>query len=480
MSLNWKEINLILSELDLPGSRIQKVLQSAYDVAGLQIYGKGKTRMILIALTPGACRIHETFRAMPRSERPLRFAEFCKSRIVNGWIESAEQLGDNRIVRLIIRQGKNRYRFYIRLWSNAANAVVTGEDGTVLDAMRRSPKRGEITGGRFVPEEAAVQAGASGVPGNAPRPQREYRIRDLPGGGSFNERIDAWYAEHGGALSLEALREQVRRNFEGRMGRLKASLEKLRAKEADYESADRFKEYGDIIMANMGSVKDGSGWLDAFNFYTQEPVRIKMDPQKRPPAMAEYYYGQYRKAKTGLAEVSAEIRTGKAELARLEQAMGELLAQTNPLALYRLIKSGGTGTASKDDRTRPGLSFRRRDWLIIVGRDAGENDALLRRHVKGNDLWLHVRDFSGSYVFIKRRAGKTIPLDILLDAGNLALFYSKGRNNGAGDLFYTPVKFLRRVKNGPKGMVIPTQEKNLHIKLDEKRLKELEGCRIEK
>ncbi|MDR0707118.1 MAG: fibronectin-binding domain-containing protein, partial [Treponema sp.] len=83
-------------------------------------------------------------------------------------------------------------------------------------------------------------------------------------------------------------------------------------------------------------------------------------------------------------------------------------------------------------------------------------------------------------VFIRQRAGKSYPLDVLLDAGNLAVFYSKRRNNGEADLFYTPVKFLRRAKNGPKGLVIPTQEKNLHIKVDQKRLKELELCRIEK
>jgi predicted ribosome quality control (RQC) complex YloA/Tae2 family protein len=159
-----------------------------------------------------------------------------------------------------------------------------------------------------------------------------------------------------------------------------------------------------------------------------------------------------------------------------------LLAENNPLILAKLLKTGGlksVPTATKDKK-RPGLSFRRGDWLIMVGRDASENDALLRRHVKGNDLWLHVRDFPGSYVFIKQRSGKSFPLEILLDAGNLAVFYSKGRNNGKGDLFYTPVKYLRRAKNGPKGLVIPTQEKNLHITLDEKRLKELESCRIEK
>jgi predicted ribosome quality control (RQC) complex YloA/Tae2 family protein len=81
-------------------------------------------------------------------------------------------------------------------------------------------------------------------------------------------------------------------------------------------------------------------------------------------------------------------------------------------------------------------------------------------------------------VFIKQRSGKTVPLEILLDAGNLAVFYSKGRNNGEGDLFYTHVKYLRRAKNGPKGLVIPTQEKNLHIKLEDTRLRALEGCRV--
>jgi predicted ribosome quality control (RQC) complex YloA/Tae2 family protein len=81
-------------------------------------------------------------------------------------------------------------------------------------------------------------------------------------------------------------------------------------------------------------------------------------------------------------------------------------------------------------------------------------------------------------VFIKHRAGKSIPLEILLDAGNLALFYSKGRNNHRGDLYYTQVKYLRRAKNGPKGLVIPTQEKNLQIKADPDRLKKLEDAQI--
>ncbi|MDR2434536.1 MAG: NFACT family protein [Treponema sp.] len=479
MSLNWKEINLILQELDLPGAQIQKAVQSAFDVLVLGVYKKGETRNILIALSPRACRLHQTFKAVPKSDKPLRFAQFLNSRIVNGRIEEAAQIGEDRIVRLLVRRGERRYRLYIRLWSNAANLIVTDEEGVILDAMRRLPRRGETGGGRYAPEEA--EAGVAAL--RAAGPERNYEIRELPGEGSFNEKIDAFYAGQGGALSLEALREQARRTIEGSMGRLGAALERLRAKEAEFAAAEKLRQYGDLILANMASIAPGDKWLEAKNVCAGEAdggrVRIELPPRLNPAAQAERYYERYRKSKKGLADVQAEIAAGEAKLRALESRLTRLLAETNPLVLAKLLKTGSVkeSPGQARDKKCPGLSFRRGGWLIIVGRDAAENDELLRRHVKGNDLWLHARDFPGSYVFIKQRPGKTVPLEILLDAGNLAIFYSKGRNNGEGDLFYTAVKYLRRAKNGPKGLVIPTQEKNLHIKVDEKRLRELENCR---
>jgi predicted ribosome quality control (RQC) complex YloA/Tae2 family protein len=480
MSLNWKEINLILQELELEGSWIQKAIQSAFDVLALSLYGKGGARTLLVSLSSGACRLHETFAATPKSEKPLRFAQFLNSRIVRGRIEEAVQLGDNRVVRIRVRQDGEGYYLYIRLWSNAANVIVTGQDGTILDAMKRLPKRGEVTGGRYTPERDLSTEGG-GKKGEG----KKYEVRELPGEGSFSRRVDSWYASRGSALSLEALREQAERNFEGSIGRLKASLERLEEKEADFASAERLKEYGSLILANLGSIKEGGQWLETENFYSgespekMEMIRIKLKDGATPVETAEDYFEQYRKAKSGLEEVRAEIAAGKKELRRMEETLAKLLAETNPLHLHKMLKAKGKAPVpGKAGEKRPGLSFLRKDWLIIVGRDAGENDALLRKHVKGNDLWLHVRDYPGAYVFIKQRAGKTVPLDILLDAGNLALFYSKARNSGEGDLFYTPVKYLRRAKNGPKGLVIPTQEKNLHVKVEAERLRELEACKI--
>lgn len=76
-------------------------------------------------------------------------------------------------------------------------------------------------------------------------------------------------------------------------------------------------------------------------------------------------------------------------------------------------------------------------------------------------------------MFIKYLKGKTVPLEVLLDAGNLALVFSKAKKEGKADLYYTQVKYLRKPKGAKAGLVLPTQEKNLSVVLDEGRLARL-------
>ena len=125
------------------------------------------------------------------------------------------------------------------------------------------------------------------------------------------------------------------------------------------------------------------------------------------------------------------------------------------------------------DDGRPGVRLTIQGFDIIIGRNARENDEILRHDTRGSDIWMHTRDTSGAYVIIKSRKGKTVPLPVLLDAASLAIHYSKAKKNGKADLYYTEVKYLRRAKDGKKGLVIPTQERNLFAELDEKRVKEL-------
>ncbi|MBN1519113.1 MAG: DUF814 domain-containing protein [Spirochaetales bacterium] len=459
MSLNWKEIGAVLGELDIVGAQVQRVVQPSYDTLVLSLYKPGRSTELLFCVAHGACRIHETALPVPKADKPQRFMELLRSHVRGSRVEAIEQLGSERIVRLRMGHGDGERWLYARLWSGAANLILTLPDGNIVDALSRKPKRGEVAGGTYTPEAG-------------PPPDKEFAIRDFPGTGSLNRRVDAWYAEHASELSLDALVEKARAFFSRKRAALDTRIAALERQATEYADWERYRQLGDILMANQ-SVPLSDGGIKADDFYRGGSVLIRIDPRLSVLDNATAYYEKAKKSKSGRAETESELSAARAALEALATDEQRVLAEGNPYSIRAYLSKQRPAAAAGDERRYPGLSLDVDGWRILIGRSAAENDALLRRHVRGNDLWLHARDYSGSYVFVKTRPGKSIPLPILLDAGMLAVYYSKARNQSAADLYYTQAKNLKRVKGGPKGLVLPQNEKNLRVAVDDKRLREL-------
>ena len=472
MSLNWKEIDCILEELELDGSFIQQIVQPSYDTIAFHTYKNGQSKTILVCLAAGACRIHQTWSAVPKNNKPLRFMEFLKARIKGARINSICQLGQERIIKLELSHCGQEFLLYIRLWSNAANMILTDTNHVVLDTFYRRPKKDEISGGTF--QEPSLQ----------PKPQgessKEWQIRSfdqLPDWEnlSFNQKVEQWYGEHAGQLSLEALLEQAEKFYNSRHSKMEAALHRLEKKRDEFLQNQQWKHYGDLILT-YGHLIDGSqDYLECEDYESGALIRIKIDPKKNAQENASSYYNTYKKTVSGLADLEHDIQKAKKELLDLEATYQQLCKEPNPLRLQQMLRKQTT-PKQQVEKKRPGLSYQVDDWTILVGRTAAENDELLRRHVKGLDMWFHTRDYAGGYVFVKNRPGKTIPLSIMLCAGNLAVYHSKARKAGKADLYYTQVKHLRRAKDGPKGLVLPSQEKNLLVQLDKEILQKLEAA----
>ena len=472
MSLNWKEIDCILEELDLDGSFIQQIVQPSYDTIAFHTYKNGQSKTILVCLAAGACRIHQTWSAVPKNNKPLRFMEFLKARIKGARINSICQLGQERIIKLELSHCGQEFLLYIRLWSNAANMILTDTNHVVLDTFYRRPKKDEVSGGTF--QEPNLQ----------PKPQGEsskkWQVRSfdqLPDWEnlSFNQKVEQWYGEHAGQLSLEALLEQAEKFYNSRHSKMEAALHRLEKKRDEFLQNQQWKHYGDLILT-YGHLIDGSqDYLECEDYESGALIRIKIDPKKNAQENASSYYNTYKKTVSGLADLEHDIQKAKKELLDLEATYQQLCKEPNPLRLQQMLRKQTT-PKQQVEKKRPGLSYQVDDWTILVGRTAAENDELLRRHVKGLDMWFHTRDYAGGYVFVKNRPGKTIPLSIMLCAGNLAVYHSKARKAGKADLYYTQVKHLRRAKDGPKGLVLPRQEKNLLVQLDKEILQKLEAA----
>lgn len=505
MSLNCNEIDLILSELDLQGSFVQDVVQPNFNSLALYTFKPGKAKTVFISLAAGACRLNETRRKITKNEKPLRFNEMLKSKIKGARIKSVKQLSKQRIIKVELERAGTVYvmpqaqahaakkaktnqndedeyfLLYIRLWSNAANIFLCDKDNVILDSFFRRPAKGEMKGEVLsLPEESELTDTELALlekkfpvrAFNEIEPlcsEKNLSFEEL----SFNQKTDIFYSENAASSSLESLLEQAEKWYNSHKSRQEAALERLEEKKKAFLNAFQYKHQGDLILAFSNLIDGKSNFLECEDYENGNTVRIKIDPKKTAHENAGDYYALYKKQTGGLEDLDADIEHAKKELEALDNEYKKLKAEKNPVKLEQVLRKAQT-PKQQEKKSHPGLGFEVDGWNILVGRDASENDELLRHYVKGQDMWFHVRDYSGGYVFVKNRAGKTIPLEIMLYAGNLAVYYSKARKNGSADLYYTQVKHLRRAKNGPKGLVLPSNEKNLFIKLDEKKIRALD------
>ncbi|MCR5063925.1 MAG: NFACT family protein [Treponema sp.] len=503
MSLNCNEIDLILQELSLEGAFIQDIIQPGYDTLALYTYKEGSAKTVLICTSQNSVRLNSTARKITKNEKPLRFMEFLRSRIKGCRISTCGQIGLERVIKMTLTQKKNTdganteekksedtdnaeinssfeiFNLYIRLWNNAANVILCDEQDLVLDSMFRRPERYEVKGEVFIPPAVIEEKYNE----SEKFPVREWNtssenLSETPAFKSFNEYIDWWYSEKSSSLSRAALLEKNEKWYLSNLSKRESALKNLEDKLESFSQAEKFKHYGDLLLAVYTPVEKGTKSIECEDFETGNKISIIINPQKTLQENAAEYYRQYKKAVNGKEELERDIQIAKAQINNLTAEYEKIKNEKNPVKIEQLLRKNTT-PAQQKKKTHPGLDYTVNGWYILVGRNANENDELLRHHVRGEDLWLHVRDYSGGYVFIKARKGKTVPLDILLDAANLAVYYSKARNAGTTDLYYTHVKYLRRAKNGPKGLVLPTQEKNLCIKPDKARLAKLDSLQKE-
>ena len=84
---------------------------------------------------------------------------------------------------------------------------------------------------------------------------------------------------------------------------------------------------------------------------------------------------------------------------------------------------------------------------------------------------MHVRGRPGAHTVVPTVAGKSVPLETLLDAAVLTVFYSGGENWGKTEVDYTYKKFVKRIKDSTEASY--TGNKTLMVEPQGERLQRL-------
>lgn len=467
------EIELVLKELKLEDSFIQQISQPEFSRLYFQIYRPGTSFWLRLAMGPPEPRIYRSWSAPAKNPSPKRFLELLRSRIRGGKIVLARQLGHERVIELKIHQGGEEFLLYFRLWAGAANSFLCTADREILDCQYRRPGRKEQTGEILhLPEPKPAR------PDSFPIRQE---IMDWAQGADegmpFNRKLHEFFSSMERTARRARLKEEVLRRLRSRENALAGRVKGLESRLKEYEDEALYQRYAEVLSSQLHLLKAGMTEAELEDYWNPgQTLRLPLDARLKPQENAEHYYSLAKKARLGRGHVEEELSNLRSQLTELEYLILELEEEEPEIPRLEELKEAFDRPLPQkkpQEQDQPGLEFQSQGFRILVGRSAKENDAILRRQSRGNDFWLHTRDYPGAYVFIRTIKGKTIPLDVLLDAGNLAVFYSKARNSTNVDLYYTQVKYLRRPKDGKLGLVLPTQEKNLSISPDKERLDRL-------
>ncbi|MBA3692690.1 MAG: DUF814 domain-containing protein, partial [Acidobacteria bacterium] len=97
--------------------------------------------------------------------------------------------------------------------------------------------------------------------------------------------------------------------------------------------------------------------------------------------------------------------------------------------------------------------FSSEGFEILVGKGAKDNDYLTFRIAKASDLWFHAADYPGSHVVVKNPNRKEIPPKTLVEAAQIAAFFSHAKQQPKVAVHYTPKKFVNKPKGASAGLV---------------------------
>ena len=467
MGVNIAELRLVIKELraKLIGARLEKIHEPQKFRFTFQLWCRdSEKRTLLVDLSPDGSRIHLTKRKFENPKTPPRACQFLRSRLLGAVIEDVILLEPDRIVRINFSGPAGRFGLVFELFGPASNLFVLDSNGRIIFALRESLLRGRglAAGDEYrTPDTGGLS------------PDAEVRF-PVERGGSISYAMDEFYEREERKKLLERAKAKLNRELKRELKRLERAVEEHERNLELKSQADEVRKKAEALLTFAARVKKGASEVELPDPYEpQRTLTIQLDPSLTAYANADALFKKARK----LARAAAVAESALAELRQRTDEIKEhykrRLAELESMSADELARFLEAATAARGCPSGP-REFVSADGLtILVGRNERENHELTFRIAKPDDLWLHVRGAAGSHVVV--RCGKAeVPDQTLLDAANLALFFSSLRKTGEGEVMYVRRKYVRPVK-GEQGKVLVSGERSIWIELDQERIARLKG-----
>lgn len=288
------------------------------------------------------------------------------------------------------------------------------------------------------------------------------RCQDQKAYTSVSNLIDDYYETKSSQSRVQQKSVDIRKLIQTNIDRASKKLDLQTQQMKDTEDLEKYKILGDLITSHIYLAKEGATSMEVYNYYTNENVTLKLDPQLTAVQNAQKQFSKYNKKKRTALALESLLEETKSELSHLESikyalevAEGELdLTEIrNELVESGYIRKRHTGKKSKEKASKP-LHFINADgYHMYVGKNNLQNDMLTFKLANNSDWWFHAKGLPGSHVIV-RAVGETLPDSTFETAAALAAYYSKANQGSKVAIDYTQKKNIKKPAGSAPGFVI--------------------------
>jgi predicted ribosome quality control (RQC) complex YloA/Tae2 family protein len=297
---------------------------------------------------------------------------------------------------------------------------------------------------------------------------------------TMNETIDRFYAEKSWRDTLRQRSQDLERLLSNDLQKNINKLDKFETAIREADLADTNRIYGELITANLYQIEKGMTEVTVQNFYDENmaDITIPLDPALSGNDNAQANFKKYNKVKKSIPILGHQIEETRAEILYLENLMQQLstaswtdieeIRQELAAEGYIRIKAkplpkGKKAPRVKEAPVKPERYVSSDGIEIYVGKNNKQNEFLTMKFAHNTDTWLHTKDIPGSHVVIRSRE---VPESTLLEAAQLAAYFSKGRESSQVPVDYTLIRHVWKPNGAKPGFVLFDNQRTLYVTPD--------------
>ncbi len=366
------------------------------------------------------------------SERPLQSFNAPFDNLLHSLVSSSALLeikvpNNDRILRFTLAP-KSAYKeqkvvLQFEFTGRHTNAILLDENEVVIEALRH------------IDAESSFRVIRPGVELLAIPPfKREESIEPIE---DIDDYLTQNYLQYE-AKKVKGLKKQKLLIVKKKQEKLQKLLEKLPSAENLEIERKKFQNYGNIVLANLYQIKPYDKVLKTYDFEGNE-ITIKLPKEIVPNRISEYFFNQAKRAKAKGKNVHIEEENLRSKLNFYANMYYAIEQAKTSQELELLLPKKGKSQRKKEKHKECEL-FWIEDYKVLIGRNAKENQALLKL-AKSNDLWMHIRDIPSSHLIIKTDK-QNLPQKVIEKAAKLCVDFSL-KQAGDYDVDYCKRRFVK-------------------------------------